>query len=119
MQAFDFSKNDRIRKRPEFLHLASSGEKIQDRHFIVVFQPNRDGRTRLGITVTKKVGPAVTRNRIKRTLREFFRLNRHQLQGHWDLNIIAKRGAAAIDTGQAQASLTRLFDRISTHAISQ
>ena len=112
MHNFRFSKNDRIRKRPEFLDLANNGEKIQDRHFIIVFQPNSDGRTRLGITVTKKVGPAVARNRIKRTLREFFRLNRHQLQGHWDLNIIAKHSAATIDTGQTRASLSQLFYRI-------
>ena len=119
MQTFGFPKEDRLRKRPEFLDLANNGEKIQDRHFIIVFQPNRDGKSRLGITVTKRVGPAVTRNRIKRVSREFFRLNRHQLQGHWDLNIIAKHRAAAIDTGQAHASLTRLFFRISKYAISQ
>jgi ribonuclease P protein component len=119
MQPYGFTKEDRILKRPEFIELGSNGEKIHDRHFIIVYRPKREGRTRLGITVTKKVGPAVTRNRIKRTLREFFRLNRHQLKGHWDINIIAKHGAAAIDTGQTHASLTRIFHRISKHAQSQ
>ena len=118
MNGYGFEKHHRILKRPEFLNLAECGKKISDRHFIIVFQPNDMGRTRLGITVTKKVGSAVTRNRIKRQLREFFRLNRQHMKGHWDINIIVKQKTAGIDTGQVHKSLTRLFHRISENALS-
>ena len=87
---YSFTKADRILKRHEFIALAKSGRRIQNEYFIAVFSPGRHGRSRLGVTVTKKVGRAVKRNRIKRLVREFFRLNRQFLSGEWDINIIAK-----------------------------
>jgi ribonuclease P protein component len=49
------------------------------------------GISRLGITVSKKVGSAAERNRIRRLVREFFRLNRSRLSTPQDIVIIAKR----------------------------
>lgn len=69
-------------------------------------------RTRLGITVTKKVGNAVVRNRIKRLCREFFRFNKHNITGHWDINIIAKKQAAGLSAKDVFSSLKHIFDRI-------
>lgn len=74
--------------------------------------PGGRERTRLGITVTKKVGNAVVRNRIKRLCREFFRLNKHQITGYRDINIIAKKQAAALPAKDVFSSLKHLFDRI-------
>jgi len=109
------TKADRILKRREFIALAESGQRIQNEHFIAVFSPNQLGRSRIGITVTKKVGPAVKRNKIKRLVREYFRLNRHQLAGHWDINIIAKRQAADFSSEKALRSLTDIVVRISKY----
>ena len=118
MKHFAFGKQDRLLKRAEFLHLADYGIRIQNRHFIIVFHPNDHGKTRLGVTVTKKVGNAVKRNKIKRALREFFRMNRCHLKGHWDINIIAKFSAANLDAGRTQECLNRLFQRLSEYAPS-
>jgi ribonuclease P protein component len=62
----------------------------------LVFLDRRDddGPARLGITVTRKVGTAVRRNRIKRLVREWFRLRRAML-GALDVVVIAKREAPA------------------------
>jgi ribonuclease P protein component len=110
---FFFTKADRILKRAEFLRLSRFGEKIQNRHFIAIFYPNRFQNTRLGVTVVRKIGTAATRNRIKRISREYFRLNRHVIAGHWDINIIAKKKAAKLSSGQAFLSLQNIFDSIS------
>ena len=110
---FFFAKADRILKRTEFLRLSRFGEKIQNRHFIAIFCPNRFQRTRLGVTVVRKIGNAATRNRIKRFSREYFRLNRHIIAGHWDINIIAKKEAAKLSSSQAFLSLQNIFDSIS------
>jgi ribonuclease P protein component len=67
----------------------------------------------LGVTVSKKVGHAVERNRIKRILREFFRVKRHKITGFWDINIIARKEAAGLTSGQALLSLQKVFDKIS------
>ena len=111
---FFFKKADRILKRREFTELSKTGRRIQNEHFIAYFSPGRHNCSRLGVTVTKKVGPAVKRNRIKRLVREFFRLNRHWLSGKWDINIIAKVGVGGLSSEQAHQSLQNIFDRMLT-----
>ncbi len=112
---FTFTKADRILKRPEFIALSKSGRRVQNTEFIAYFLPAQDNRSRLGVTVTKKVGQAVERNRIKRHVREFFRLNRHCLSGNWDISIIAKRQSAEITSEMVHQSLQNIFDRISRY----
>jgi len=110
---FCFTKADRILKRSEFLKLSILGKKTQNRHFIAIFAPGRFQKTRLGVTVARKVGNAPTRNRIKRFSRECFRLNRHIITGHWDINIIAKKKVADLSSEQAFLSLKDIFKNIS------
>ena len=112
---FSFTKADRILKRSEFIALAKSGEKVQNSEFIAYFLPAQHNQSRLGVTVTKKVGQAFERNRIKRIVREFFRMNRHCLSGKWDINIIAKRQIAGITSEKACRSLQNIFELISRH----
>ena len=110
---FVFTKADRILKRPEFLHLSQHGNKIYNKNFVAIYRLGRFERTRLGITVSRKVGGAAARNKIKRFAREYFRLNKHLLAGCWDINITAKRAAVDLSFDQAFLSLKDIFDRIS------
>ena len=112
MRRFSFTKADRLLCRTEFLRLARIGTKIQNKDFIAVYSPGRTDGVRLGITVTKKVGRAVTRNRIKRYCREYFRLNRDKITGIWDINLIARQEAATLSSEQVFSSLQDLFGRI-------
>jgi ribonuclease P protein component len=84
-------KTLRIAKRREYLAMRGPGSlKAWAGPFTAVARPNGLGRNRLGVTVTRKVGKAVVRNRLKRAAREFFRLH----QGEWpqglDLLLIAR-----------------------------
>ncbi|MGB5265603.1 MAG: ribonuclease P protein component [Polyangiales bacterium] len=92
-----FRRVDRLKKRYEFKRAQLSGRRIHTPHFLIVVLPNAVQNTRLGITVTKKVGTAVQRNRIKRVVREVFRRNRQLFPASHDLVFIAKRGATEID----------------------
>jgi ribonuclease P protein component len=112
-QRFNHRKSDRIRKRGEYVRLSREGRRCHNPHFTAVYGPARAAHCRLGVTVTKKVGNASQRNRIKRLVREHFRLNRHGLSGEWDINIIARREAAELTNDQIFQSLQDLFDRIS------
>jgi ribonuclease P protein component len=110
---FFFTKADRLLKRSEFLRVSNFGKKFQNKHFIAIFSPGLFQRSRLGVTVVRKVGNAAIRNRIKRLTREYFRLNRHMITGCWDINIIAKIKAAELSTDQAYQSLQHIFMKIS------
>jgi ribonuclease P protein component len=63
--------------------------------------------------VTRKVGRAVKRNRIKRLIREYFRHHRHLISGKWDINVIAKKEAADLSSEEIFGSLQNIFERIS------
>jgi len=54
---------------------------------------SQTGETRIGVTASRKVGGAVQRNRVKRWVREYFRLNRTELQPGSDIVVIVRAGA--------------------------
>ncbi len=107
-----FSKEARIRKRSEFVRLSKQGQRVYSKYFVAQYYQGTGDQNRLGVTVTKKVGGAVTRNRIKRYIREFFRQQQYIIEGAWDINIIAKKEAANITSEQAFSSLQSMFDRL-------
>jgi ribonuclease P protein component len=115
-----FTKKDRLRKRKEFLDLSKTGNTVHVSQFLAVFASNSYDRTRLGITVSRKVGNSVVRNRIKRHVREYFRKNRHtfQFDTFRDINLIAKKRAAELDACFLYRALNDIFRKISTQALS-
>ena len=112
MHKFSFTRDDKLIKRSDFVRLSKTGAKIHSQHFIAAFHSGQSEKTRLGITVTRSVGCAVTRNRIKRLTREYFRLNKHRFIDSCDINIIAKKKASAASANQIFSSLEGLFDKI-------
>jgi len=99
-----FSKDDRLRKRREFEECYATGVRVSGRHIQVFLLDDPRGdqptgapsRPRLGISVSRRVGNAVTRNRVRRRLREIFRRTRPQLSiGEARLVINARPSCAA------------------------
>jgi ribonuclease P protein component len=88
-----FPKTSRLRKRPEFQQLSRTGKTVHSPNFVVISKANNKGESRLGITVSAKVGNAVVRNRIKRVVREFFRRHRRELTAGLDILVIARKSA--------------------------
>jgi len=74
-----FRPHDRIRKRSEYQAIYDTGRRIPSNSFVLFLQKNDLGRPRLGITVTRRIGGAVRRNRGKRLLREIFRRHKAEL----------------------------------------
>lgn len=105
-------KAARVRKRGDFLSIQNGGKRLPTRHFLLVHRPGRYGDARLGITVTKKIGGAVTRNRVKRSVREAFRQVRRTLPP-LDLVVVARKGSGALGphavAEEIQPALRRLI----------
>ena len=59
-------------------------------HLVLYARKNRTDSNRVGITVSKKLGGAVVRNRVRRRLREAYRLNEHRFQSGWDIVVVAR-----------------------------
>jgi ribonuclease P protein component len=110
---YSYTKADRLLKRTEYRRLTRTGRQVRDRYFIIRYDISNTGKTKLGTTITKKVGNAVVRNRLKRLMREHFRHNRYRLDTPLDLMIIARKPAAGLTSKQVFDSLDRLFMNIS------
>jgi len=91
-------KDARVRKRREFLQIQNAGRRIATRHFLVTYLRRGDAPPRLGITVTKKIGNAVVRNRVKRAVRETFRTHAATLARGASIVVIARDGAGKLGT---------------------
>lgn len=88
--------------------MQAQGKRFQTRHFGVIIAPAGGKSARLGLVVTRRLGKAVRRNRVKRLLREFFRRHKNLLPPQ-DLIIMAKKGASALSYQQVQEELGRLL----------
>jgi len=107
-----FGKEERIRKRQDYLRIYEQGTRRYSQRFTIITCRNSSGIRRLGMTVGKKAGNAVQRNRIKRLLREFFRLNKLRLPASQDIVIIAKKGILPLTYNDVRAELeSRLINR--------
>jgi ribonuclease P protein component len=76
---------------------------------MLFIQKNENTFHRLGIVVKKEIGPATYRNRMKRYLREFFRLHKHQIKGSYDIILMIKKGCLLNRYQEAEEELRGLF----------
>lgn len=108
MRGARLPKAIRLRRRSEFVRVQEQGRKVPAEPLLALALRNSLGTTRMGFTVSSKVGNAVVRNRIRRRLRELFRQRRALLPEGLDVVVIARTSARNADTAQ----LGRAFDQV-------
>lgn len=102
----------RVRRKWEFDQLYARGRRLGNNHFGITVHPNELGRPRLGLAVASKpFGGSVPRNRIRRLIRESFRLRQHELP-NVDLVVSARPQAKGASPAQLRASLDGLWDKV-------
>lgn len=106
-----FGKQQRLRTSAEFRCCYDHGVREGDRHLLVFAISNGLAWSRLGVSVSKKHGNAVARNRKKRLLREAFRLSQHDLPIGLDLVLVPRQNTESGLTDFVQ-SLQRLTKRL-------
>ncbi len=107
MRAEALPKAARIRRRKEFLAAQKDGVRTHSAHFVVIRQLAPGVSSRLGVTVSSRVGNAVARNRTKRVVREIFRRRQRILVPPTDFVVIAKPGADRLKYVQVAKELDR------------
>ena len=111
MKEQSYRKLERITNHSRYRTIYQKGVWRSSQHFTTITCSNAQGTKRLGITVTKKTGNAVRRNRVKRLIREFFRLNKALFPAEHDVVVMAKRIMPPLTYQEACKELTELFTR--------
>lgn len=120
----------RLRRRVEFLRVQRGGDKFHLANFLVFIRASkmesgtairsvqrRLRGARLGVTVTRKVGSAVIRNRIKRWVREAYRRNRDSFPVGFDMVWVAKREAADAGYEAVLSDMGRVAQKLSRRSV--
>lgn len=110
---------ERIRSKSDFATVYRDGGRLRGRYFTLVFLRNGLDHSRFAVVASRKVGPAVTRNRVKRRFRELFRRNKELLKEPLDLVVISRPESGAAPWPELRDSYiysltTLLRKRIST-----
>lgn len=106
---FSFKKHQHLRSSSDFTRIYDQKQRAGDNHLLIFAATNNVGQTRIGLSVSKKHGNAIRRSRIKRLLREAFRLNQYDLPAGLDLILIPRQGAYSTltDYGESLRRITR------------
>lgn len=104
---------NKLKKSWEFQRVYKKGKKYWDTYFVVYVYNAQLTQPRLGITVSKKVGKSVQRNRVKRLIRETFRRIKSELHPQYDIVVVGRTAACKLSVNQVYDSLSKLFRRAS------
>ena len=109
MTSHAFPKTFRLLRRSEFRRVYDEGQRRSASLCTVFFRPNGLPHSRLGITTPARLGSAVVRNRLRRRIREVFRLNLGSLAPGWDLLVNPREAVGKVSFTTLQRELLRLF----------
>ena len=100
----------RIKKNKDFQVVFKKGKSVANRQFVLyILQKPEEREFRIGLSVSKKIGNAVTRNKVKRLIRQVFSEEKHRIASGKEFIIIARKPAADMNYHEVKGSLNHLF----------
>ena len=98
-----------LKKNRQFRIVYNRGKSVANRYLVMFVLKNRDGGNRLGISISKKVGKSVTRNRIRRRIKESYRHMEHGVKIGYDVIVIARQPASQATYKEIDSGLRHLL----------
>jgi ribonuclease P protein component len=120
MNTLSLPKTYLLRKKSEYNNVYQHGKRVNGENFSLILVPNNSDHNRLGISIHGQLKGAAKRNRIKRIIREFFRLNKHFLQEKgftgcdlpfMDIIITVRKGFSLENPAEMAEAVYRLLQR--------
>mgnify|MGYP006272548331 CR=1 FL=1 len=109
MRRFGLERSSRVRRRPDFERAYDTGIRVHGQFMTVFFVSNGLERSRFGVAATRKIGPAVDRNRAKRLARELFR--QHRVSSGLDVVVVPRRDMLDAPFTRLEADFLAIVDR--------
>jgi ribonuclease P protein component len=101
-----------VKENYEFRRIYRRGRSAVSPCLVVYCQRNREGRSRLGVTVSTKIGKAVVRNRVRRRLREIYRLNLEKMIPGYDVILVARTRTVRTPYRKLESAYLRLLQQL-------
>ena len=101
-----------IKKNSDFRRMYAKGKSSVSAYLVLYCRKNRLDRNRLGYTVSAKLGKAVCRNKVRRRLREIYRLNSPRIRQGYDIIIVARRKSVNAEYGKMNEAFLRCCDEL-------
>ena len=101
-----------VKKNYEFRRMYAKGKSGVSSCLVVYYRKNRLGHNRLGVTVSTKLGHAVVRNRVRRRLREIFRLNQSGLAQGYDMILVARTRAVGAEYRELERAFLNVCGKL-------
>lgn len=102
-------KNFRVKREKDFKAIFKDGTSFANRKFVVYQLENQQNHFRVGLSVSKKLGNAVTRNQIKRRIRHILQSVKGSLVEHVDFVVIARKGVEALEYAEMEKNLLHVL----------
>ena len=101
-----------VKENYEFRRIYRKGKSAVSPQLVIYCQRNRRGHSRLGVSVSTKLGCAVVRNRVRRRSREIYRLNKAKMLPGYDLIVVARVRAVETDYQKLDRTYLRLLEQL-------
>ena len=103
---------DSLKKTEDFSRCYKGGISKANRLFVMYYIQNGTDSNRIGISVSKKTGNSVTRHRLKRQIRESYRLHEAMFNSGLDIAVVVRRQAAESDYHSIESALLDLAGKL-------
>ena len=102
-------KRFRVKKEKDFNAIFKEGKSFANRKFVIYRLENNEQHFRVGLSVSKKLGNAVTRNQIKRRIRHILIEYKNQLVENVDFVVIARKGVEILEYAEMEKNLLHVL----------